>query len=219
MRMSVLAVLAATAMGAAGCANIPGFGPPSASPSTSPAPPASPAQPAQPAPNKVAACVVGNWQTDSVQGFTGLSGGSGAKLSVGTDGAILTDFTGMQPIAFTVKIGETNIKGRFAYSGQASGKIATDSATATSGKWEPVGTVDWGKVRVTLDLTEPVVAKPFDNVPIRDLLGEKANPRQTGGVVDIAPMLGSGTYTCQGTTALILTPQDDQGLKWTFTKK
>jgi hypothetical protein len=167
----------------------------------------------------VAACLVGNWQTDSVQGFTGLSGGSGAKLSVGSDGTILTDFTGMQPIGFTVKVAETNLKGRFVYSGQASGKISTDSTTATSGKWQPVGTVDWGKVRVTLDVTEPVVAKPFDNAPIADLLGEKTNPRQTGGVVDIAPMLGSGTYTCQGTTTLILAPQDSQGLKWTFTKK
>lgn len=216
MRMPVLAVLAAAAIGVAGCANIPGFGTPSASPSTSPAPPASPAQTG---PNKVAACLVGNWQTESVQGFTGLSGGSGAKLSVGTDGAILTDFSGMQPIAFTVKVGETNIKGRFVYSGQASGKIVTDSTMATAGKWEPAGTVDWGKVKVTLDLTEPVVAKPFDNVPISDLLGEKANPRQTGGVVDIAPMLGSGTYVCQGTGTLILSPQDTHGLKWTFIKK
>jgi hypothetical protein len=219
MRMPVLAVLAATAIGVAGCADIPGFGPPTASPSASPAPPASPAPSGQAAPAKVAACLVGNWQTDAVQGFTGLSGGSGAKLSVGTDGAILTDFSGMQPIAFTVKVGETTIKGRFAYSGQASGKIGTDSATATSGRWEPVGPVDWAQVRVTLDLTEPVVAKPFDNVPIRDLLGEKANPRQTGGVVDIAPMLGSGTYTCEGTTKLTLTPQDTHGLKWTFTKR
>lgn len=216
MRMSVLAVLAAAAIGAAGCANLQGGAAvASASPSTSkPAP-----SPSQAAPTKLATCLVGNWQTASVQGFTGLSGGDGAKLSVGTDGAILVDFAGMQPIAFAVKMGDTNIKGRFVYSGQASGKIGTDSATATSGRWEPVGPVDWGKVKVTLDLTEPVVAKPFDNVPIRDLLGEKANPRQTGGVVDIAPMLGSGTYTCQGTTTLILTPQDDQGLKWTFTKK
>jgi hypothetical protein len=216
MRKSVLAVLAAAAISAAGCGNLQVNAQPSASPSTNPAPPPSPAQAGT---GKVAACLVGTWQTESVQGFTGLSGGSGAKMSVGTDGATLVDFSGAQPISFTVKVGETNIKGRFAYSGQASGKINTDSATATSGKWEPVGPVDWGKVKVTLDLTEPVVAKPFDNMPIRDLLGEKANPRQTGGVVDIAPMLGSGTYTCQGTTTLILTPQDNQGLKWTFTKK
>lgn len=216
MRMSVLAVLAAAAIGAAGCDVLQGAAQPSASPSSNPPP--SPAQ-STAAANKVAACLVGNWQTDSVQGFTGLTGGSGAKLSVGTDGATLIDFAGMQPIAFTVKVGETNLKGRFVYSGQASAKIGTDSATATTGKWQPTGTVDWGKVKVTLDLTEPLVAKPFDNVPIRDLLGEKANPRQTGGVVDIAPMLGSGTYTCQGTTTLVLTPQDDQGLKWTFTKK
>jgi len=215
MRMSVLAVLAAAAIGAAGCGNLQINAQPSASPSSKPPP--SPAQSS--AATKVAACLVGNWQTEAAQGFTGLSGGSGAKLSVGTDGATLIDFTGMQPISFTVKVGETNLKGRFVYGGQASGKIGTDSATATSGKWDPVGQIDWGKVKVTLDLSEPVVAKPFDNVPIRDLLGEKANPRQTGGVVDIAPMLGKGTYTCQGTNTLILTPQDSQGLKWTFTKK
>jgi hypothetical protein len=65
----------------------------------------------------------------------------------------------------------------------------------------------------------PIVAKPFNNVPIRDLQGEKANPRQTGGVVDIAPMLGAGTYLFQRTPMAVLTPQDDQGLKWTLTKK
>ena len=127
MRMPVLAVLAAAAMGTAACGNLNlGTAQPSASPSTNP-PPSS----TQAAPAKVAACLIGNWQTDSVQGFTGVTGGSGAKLSVGTDGAILVDFTGMQPIGFTVKAGDTNIKGRFVYSGQASGKIGTDSATTS----------------------------------------------------------------------------------------
>lgn len=214
MRMSVLAVLAAAAIGAAGCADLSG----NPSPSASPTPKPSPSSTAT-ASGKVAACLIGTWQTASVQGFTGLSGGSGARLSIGTDGTTLIDFSGMQPISFATKVAETNLKGRFVYSGQAGGKISTDSATATSGKWEPVGSIDWGKVKVTLDLSEPVVAKPFDNAPIGDLLGEKANPRQTGGVVDIAPMLGTGTYTCEGTTTLVLTPQDANGLKWTLTKR
>ena len=97
-------------------------------------------------------------------------------------------------------------EGRLARSGVRVRRQAVGAAVADELVREPAG-------------ARAVVAKPFDNVPIRDLLGEKTNPRQTGGVVDIAPMLGSGTYTCQGTTTLILTPQDSQGLKWTFTKK
>jgi len=208
MRMSVLAVLAAAAIGAAGCTNNG-----SATPSPSPTPP--PATSA--AAGQVAACLVGTWQSTSVAGMAGVSGGSGVRLTIAADGTTTTDFTSMQPITFAVKIAETNVKGRFMYSGEASGKIRTESPTATSGKWEPSGSIDWSKVKVTAELTEPVSAKPADNLPIRDFLGDKSS--QTGGVVDIDPLLGAGTYACEGTTTLILTPQDTSGLKWTLTRR
>lgn len=210
MRMPVLAVLAAVALGAAGCTD--GTTTTPSSPSPTPPPAATSA-----AASQVASCVVGSWQTSSVQGIAGVAGGAGATMTIAADGTTTIDFTSMQPITFAASIANNNVKGRFMYLGQASGKIRTASPTATSGSWEPAGSIDWSQVRVTLELTEPVQAKPLDNLPIRDYLGDKSS--QTGGVVDIDPMLGSANYTCEGTTTLILTPQDNQGLKWTFTKR
>jgi hypothetical protein len=56
-----------------------------------------------------------------------------------------------------------------------------------------------------------------DNLPIRDYIGDKSS--QIGGVVDIDPMLGSGSYTCEGTGTLILAPKDSKGLTWTLTRR
>lgn len=207
MRMSVLVVLAAAAIGASACTDG------SATPTPSPTPP--PATSA--AAGAIASCLVGTWQSTTVQGPAGVTGGGGVRLTIAADGTATTDFTSMQPITFAAKIAETNVKGRFMYAGEASGKVRTESPTATSGKWEPAGSIDWSKVKVTAELTEPVPAKPADNLPIRDFLGDKSS--QTGGVVDIDPLLGAGTYTCEGTTTLILAPQDTSGLKWTLTRR
>jgi hypothetical protein len=206
MRISVLAVLTSAAIGAAGCS---GTSTPTPSPSTPPATSA--------AAGSVASCMVGTWQSTAVQGGFGVTGGAGVRMTITAAGDTTTDFTSMQPIMFAVKIAERDVKGRFTYGGQVNGKMRTASPTATSGTWEPAGPIDWSQVKVTLELTDPVQSKPLDNLPIKDYLGEKSS--QTGGVVDIDPMLGSGSYTCEGTATLILTPKDQNGLKWTLTRK
>lgn len=90
---------------------------------------------------------------------------------------------------------------------------ATSGTGTASGAWEPVGQTDWRDLRVTLDLTEPVQARPLDNAPIGRYAAEVAE--QTGGIVDVEPMLGFGRYRCEGDT-LILNPDDDRGTTWTF---
>ncbi|WP_203789774.1 hypothetical protein [Paractinoplanes rishiriensis] len=90
------------------------------------------------------------------------------------------------------------MRGNFVYAGQATGAITTDSTTGMTtspattgtsspdaGAWRPVGDLDWDKTTFTVNLTEPVQAQPFDNVPLGQYTGEGAN--QTGNVVDIDP--------------------------------
>jgi hypothetical protein len=201
----------------------------------------------------VANCVVGDWRTTAVSGSAGgeaasasLSGGGGVALSVNRDGAATARFGDMQPVRFTVQIGDADAQGLFSYDGEVSTTIRatasdaedvtptaspattgageessptatvtpTDSdATGESGTWEPVGDIDWGNLRLTVELTDPAQARLLDEAPIGDYLDDIA--RQTGNVVEPDPMLGPGRYTCAG-DALTLSPDDDRGTTWTL---
>jgi hypothetical protein len=95
-----------------------------------------------------------------------------------------------------------------------SGSPSSGVTPGTEGNWEPVPPINWGDTRVTVDLTAPVKVRPVDNVRIADYVGDGAS--RTGNVVDIEPLLGKGTYQCQG-DSLVLTP-DDGGMGWTLTR-
>jgi hypothetical protein len=171
----------------------------------------------------VAACVVGNWQSTEASlvaggplGSGSASGGSGVKVKVAATGVTEVDFTGMQPIMFSGTAVGTTVKGQFMHVGKATGQIRTGDATSFDGMWEPVGNANWGDVKVTLDLTEPLKVKPFDNVPIANAVDNATNT-QTGGIVDVDPLLGKAKYEC-GTNTLILTPEDNRGVTWKLTK-
>lgn len=188
-------------------------------------------QPATPAPTgtadgtgEVAACVVGDWRSTGVAGDIGgaaagveLSGASGVALTIGPDGAASLDFSGMEPASFEGEAAGTDVAGELSYAGQATAMIRTEAGAeqATSGTWEPVDEADWSEARVTVDLTEPVAARPFDDTPIGDVVGQA--DETTGEVVDVEPMLGEGRFECQGEDTLILSPDDDRsGLTWTL---
>jgi hypothetical protein len=140
----------------------------------------------------------------------------------------------MKPVTFSARIGTAQVRGTFVYAGQATGTITTESGTGTAaspgtaspspqmtaspgmtgpspdaGAWRPVGDLDWDETTFTVDLTEPVQARPFDNVPLGQYTGEGAD--QTGNVVDIDPFFDAGRYTCQG-DRLTVTPDEDGDL-------
>lgn len=91
----------------------------------------------------------------------------------------------------------------------------TDGAGQPSaGTWEPVGEADWDALRVTLDLTAPTQARLLDNAKVgeyaTDLMG------QTDGVVDVDPLLGEGSYRCDGDRLTLAPEPDDDGMTWTL---
>jgi hypothetical protein len=170
----------------------------------------------------LASCVAGDWRSTGVSGTAEagtasaqLDGGGGVAFKVGPAGETTVDFTGMQPVTFTVAVAGTDVVGSFTYAGTVTGTIQTSGgAAATSGVWEPVGNVDWGQTRVTVDLTKPVRVRPLDNAAIGDYLGDSAN--RSGNVVDVDPLLGTGRYECRG-DSLVLSPDPDGGvLTWTL---
>ena len=201
--------------GSTGIGASPGASAPSGSASAS----ASPGTPGTAGP--VASCVAGDWRSTSASGAVNagtasakISGGGGIAFKVGPNGETTVDFTGMQPTAFTVAVGGTDVTGSFTYGGTVAGTVRTSGgAAATAGTWEPVGTVDWSQTRLTVDLTEPAQVKLLDNARIGDYIGTGAD--QTGNVVDVDPLLGRGTYECQGDT-LVLAPDGDSGITWTL---
>jgi len=145
------------------------------------------------------------------------SGGGGFTVTISGDGSTVVDFTGMQPIDFTSTIGGTNIKGTYTHSGKVTGTVRATPTSDTKGNWEPVGTVDWSTLTITVDLTSPMQVRVFDNQKITDFTGAGAS--QTGGGVDVQPVLRKGTYECAGST-LKIGPESGtaDGATWTLQK-
>ena len=201
----------------AGCAAGGGTG-------STPSPAPTTGAPTSAAGGPVAACVVGDWETSAAKlsatgplGGGNASGGGGVTVTVGADGKTEIDFTPMQAVTFSGTTAGVTAKGQFSYTGKASGQIRTGDATSTTGTWEPVGTANWADVKVTLDLTEPIQAKPFDRLPIANVVNDATN-KQVGGVVDVDPLLGKAKYTCSGST-LTLIPEDSAGVTWELTRE
>jgi hypothetical protein len=64
-----------------------------------------------------------------------LGGGSGVKVTVGADGKVMADFSGMQPATFSTQLGNTPVKGEITYQGTTDGTVdlnATGAPTASS---------------------------------------------------------------------------------------
>lgn len=170
----------------------------------------------------MAKCVVGQWtsaqvglQTSGPAGNASLSGGAGIIVRVDPSGKTEVDFTTMDPAKFSVSTGEAALSGQFRYSGHASGRIRTGDATSTTGTWEPVGQADFSDVRITVDLSEPVKVRAFDNVRISPLI---AGDQQSGGAIEADPMLGQAQYRC-GANTLSLSRADGSGLTWQLSRK
>jgi hypothetical protein len=175
----------------------------------------------------VASCVVGTWRTTGLDAdatsrrnnaSAQLTGGAGVSVKISEIGATNIDFAGMEPVTFSAKVAGATVKGKFTYGGTAEGHVSTGAAPAATGSaspkptgsWAPVGDLNWGDTKLTLDLTEPVQARPFDNTPIGRYVGA-----DTGNAVDIDPIFDKGTYTCGGDT-LTITPDDDADISWTL---
>lgn len=218
-RRTIVALSAGLGLALAGCAE--GTGTPGAGASGSPTATKTSGGP-------VASCIVGDWRSVALTAdaaskrnnvSANLTGGAGIKVKVGPNGATTIDFTGMDPVNFSAKVANTDVRGKFTYAGTASGTVSTGPAPANatvtpkpSGSWEPVGDLNWSATTLTLDLTEPVQARPFDNTPIGKYVGT-----QTGNAVDIDPIFDRGTYTCGGDT-LTITPDKDADTPWVLKK-
>lgn len=163
-------------------------------------------------------CVVGDWQSVGVDmeadgnlGEVIVGGGSRVALTVGTAGATTVGFADMVPVSVHGQVFGVEVIGDLAYGGHASGRVATEP-DVTSGVWQIVEPVDWSEVSVTLNLAEPVQARPFDEAPLGDVIEEA--DEVTGEVVDIDPVLSDGTFRCEE-DQLILSPTGN-GITWTF---
>lgn len=176
------------------------------------------ARPPDPGPTAaVAECLVGDWISVGVDAAAGgelaqlsAAGGSQVALTVGAHGAVRVDFSAMAPVTVEGEVFDREVVGEVSYSGPASGVVRTDTG-ASPGGWE-AAPVDWSGVRVTVEITEPVQATPFDSAPIGDLV--QGADDLTGEMVDVAPILGEGTFECQD-NRLTLAPAGD-GITWIF---
>lgn len=216
-----IAALALVVLGAGtACTTAPG------SPSATPTPTSSPAAPP---------CPAGSWRSTQVAANANivgtpvsLSGGADVTVTIGTDGAVAADFGAMQPATFTAQVFGVQVGGELTYSGTVDGKVdlgaaggsspTATNADATSGAWRPVGQVDWADLSITVKLTSPAAVTVLDNVKFADVTNSQVT--QAGGVVDLQPLLRTGTYACQGEDTLVITPSTGGGpaVAWTFSR-
>jgi hypothetical protein len=234
-----VAALALLVLGAGtACTTAPG------SPSATPTPTSSPAAPPCPAGSWRSTQVAAD--ANVVGTPVSLSGGADVTATIGTDGAVTADFGAMQPATFTAQVAGVQVGGELTYSGTVDGKVdlgaaggsgatPTDTTTssspaaggssptatntdAKSGAWRPVGQVDWADLSITVKLTSPVAVTVLDNVKLADVTNSQVT--QAGGVIDLQPLLRTGTYACQGEDTLVITPSTGGGpaVAWTFAR-
>jgi hypothetical protein len=156
-------------------------------------------------------CVVGAWRSDGYKvdsDVATVTGGSGFSMEIAPDGAAAVDFAGMQPVTITVTVSGASINSQVVYSGKASGRLKLPPAGAATGNWAPEPGVDWGSVRVTMELGG---SKLFDNVPLADLA------KDAGGAAsgtNTQPVLGSGSYTCSGDKLTVEQETTNLSVSW-----
>ncbi|MEV6930786.1 hypothetical protein AB0M46_40725 [Dactylosporangium sp. NPDC051485] len=168
-----------------------------------------------------ASCLVGTWKADGLTGSLSgpvngsLSGGGGALLTIDSAGRTQVDFGSMQPVTFTFVVSGNDVKGSFFYGGKVNGAIKTPSAA--TGTLEPTGSVDFGALTVTVNLTAPAAVTVADKMPIAEFTG--SGTADTGGAVDAQPILKKSRYDCSGSTLKLSPPAGgpDTGA-WTFKK-
>ena len=87
----------------------------------------------------LASCVAGDWRSTGVSGTAEagtasarLDGGGGVAFRVGQAGDTTVDFSGMQPVNFTVAVGGTDVVGSFTYAGTVTGTIETSGGAAAT---------------------------------------------------------------------------------------
>jgi hypothetical protein len=214
--------------------------------SPTPSPTATPTTPPVPA------CPVGSWTStgataNAPAGVTiTFDGGSGVKLTVGDDGKVKADFSGMKPVTFTAQIATAQVRGEISYSGTTDGTVdlkatapvssstaspgsssssaPTNSATGStagsgkSGAWHPTGTVNVADLRITAKVTAPVAATVLNNAKVSDVTG--AQTAQFGNAVDLQPLLREGTYQCGGdnNTLTITTTGTTPTVMWSLSR-
>jgi hypothetical protein len=218
-----IVAITALGMGLAGCSD--GAGTPSAGSSGKTSAGASAATSSGPAGTSetgaAASCLIGTWKATGLDGklsgpVTGtFTGGGGTRLTIDAAGKAQVDFGTMQPVTFAFTVAGGDVKGSFGYGGKVNGTVKTP--TTATGTWEPVGTVDFSTLTVTVDLTSPAAVRVADKTSIADFAG--TGTADTGGAVDAQPILKKGSYDCSG-SALKLGPAQggpDTGT-WTFTK-
>jgi hypothetical protein len=164
-----------------------------------------------------------------------LSGGSGVKVTIGADGKVMADFSGMQPATFSTQLGTTPVTGEITYQGTTDGTVdltgtaspsptgsspsgsaglpatatATPSSSPTSGGSGKSG--PWnptGTVNVSSLQVTVKVTQPIASTLINGLKVSDvtgAQTSQTGNAIDLQPLLRPGTYQCQSEKTLVIT--------------
>jgi len=169
-------------------------------------------------------CVVGRWSASGVEaeGSAGnasgtVTGGAGTTMNVGANGATEISFSGSRPIDFSAQVAGRTIRGQASYDGAMQGTVAFGAPdSAGKGTWTPQQQVVWDNLRATVKLTEPIAITLLDNARLADFTGDKSN--QTGGAVDVQPVLRAGSYTCAGDTLRVVTDVNGPRMEWTFAR-
>jgi hypothetical protein len=170
-------------------------------------------------------CVVGRWNASGVaaQGSAGnasatVAGGAGTTMNVAAGGATEISFSGSEPITFSAQVAGRTIRGQASYDGTVRGTVAFGAPDSTGkGTWTPERQVTWDDLRATVKLTEPISVTLLDNARLADFTGDKST--QTGGAVDVQPVLRAGNYTCAGDTLRVVTDVSGPRMEWTFIRR
>ena len=116
--------------GTAACTSTPGTTPGQTPTTTPPIPP----------------CPVGSWRSTGVATTTTgvavtIDGGSAVLVTIGNDGKVKADFSGMQPVTFAAQVATAQVRGEVTYKGSTDGTVDLNAAapTTSSTTGQPTG--------------------------------------------------------------------------------
>jgi hypothetical protein len=90
-----------------------------------------------PTPTPIPPCPVGSWRSTGVTtAATGVpvtvGGGSAVLVTIGNDGKVKADFSGMQPVTFSAQIATAQLRGEVTYKGSTDGTLDLNAPAPTT---------------------------------------------------------------------------------------
>lgn len=133
-------------------------------------------------------CLAGTWRSTSIRASgLNITGGAGGVLTISGNGAFVVNYSGIQPMTFTLN----GLKGSMTYSGQATGQLRVNGSKLS------------GTTRTSTFAVKSDINGTSFKLPLPKVVAGASAPWQS--------------FTCSGNTLALINPTPAATWNWTRT--